>query len=404
MIGVNLLIDTYILWVIKTSAHNRRVTKAYVAASLILTAYIIVVMTLPRRSGSDSMLVAIMWMLYAYFTVYIPRYVFSVISIIGLPALIRSRGIWCGFNIAGAIAGIIVFVIMWWGALVNRTRIDIVEREIWFDNLPEAFDGYTIAQISDLHTGTFGSDTTFISTLTDRVNASNPDVIVFTGDIVNRHTSELLPFVTPLSRLAAPDGVYSILGNHDYGDYTTWPSDSAKRNNLHRLADMQTAMGWRLLRNEHATLHAGHDSIALIGVENWGDPPFTVYGDLDKAYPTLSDSTFKILLTHNPAHWTSFVADNDTARIDLSLSGHTHAMQIEMARHSPASWRYDTWGGLYADSSMQHKLYVNIGAGTVGLPMRIGATPEITIIRLRHGKRTSDSPAPTTYTPKDTSD
>ena len=149
---------------------------------------------------------------------------------------------------------------------------------------------------------------------------------------------------------------------------------------------LQKSMGWRLLRNEHVILRQGTDSIALIGVENVGDPPFTVYGSLNDSYPSLGDSVTKVLLTHNPAHWTSDIADNDSINIALSLSGHTHAMQIELFGLSPAVWRYPTWGGLYADTDSRHKLYVNIGIGTVGLPMRVGATPEITVITLRPAK------------------
>ena len=142
-------------------------------------------------------------------------------------------------------------------------------------------------------------------------------------------------------------------------------------------------MGWRLLCNEHVFIHSGADSLALIGVENVGDPPFKNYGSLENAYPNLSDKVTKILLSHNPAHWVDDIADNDSIDIALTLSGHTHAMQIEMLGMSPAKFRYDTWGGLYKDGSGNHKLYVNIGSGTVGMPMRLGATPEITVITLR---------------------
>ena len=207
--------------------------------------------------------------------------------------------------------------------------------------------------------------------------------MLFTGDIVNRRTDELLPQVKPLSRLKAADGVYSILGNHDYGDYKKWPSAEMKSENMDMMYRLQRDMGWNLMNNRSEYIRRGNDSIALIGVENWGDPPFTVYGDLDKAYPMQSDSTFKILMTHNPAHWSEKIADNDTVNIALSLSGHTHAMQCQIGSWSPAEWRYDNWGGLYDDLSSRHKLYVNIGLGTVALPARIGATPEITVLTLR---------------------
>ncbi len=222
-----------------------------------------------------------------------------------------------------------------------------------------------------------------MSRLVDHINSLDPDLIVFTGDIVNRKTDEITPFVEVLGRLHAPDGVIAILGNHDYGDYMTWPSDEAKRENMQMLYDTYDTAGINLLLNQTEWIRRGNDSIAIIGVENIGDPPFPIYGSLSKAYPIPGDSTTKILLSHNPAHWVDSISGNDKARIQLTLAGHTHAMQIEMFGISPAALRYKTWGGLYADSHERHQLYVNIGAGTVGMPMRLGATPEVTLLTLR---------------------
>jgi predicted MPP superfamily phosphohydrolase len=216
----------------------------------------------------------------------------------------------------------------------------------------------------------------------DSLRQLSPDLIVFTGDIVNRRTDELHPFVETLSNISAPYGVYSILGNHDYGDYCDWPSDEAKRQNLDELISLENQMGWKMLNNETAFIHLAADSIALIGVENVGDPPFHTYGDLDKAYPTLDDGVTKILLSHNPAHWVDDICDAPDKNIALTLSGHTHAMQMAFGRISPAIFRYKTWGGLYNDND-NHSLYVNIGIGTVGFPARIGATPEITLFTLK---------------------
>lgn len=304
---------------------------------------------------------------------------FDIISF--LPKIWRSKQ-WRPLSIIGVSLAAIIFAGMWWGALINRFRIEVNEVEIVVPDLPERFDGLTIAQISDLHTGTYADDTTFTSKLVEKVNSLNADIIAFTGDIVNSRTEEVRPHVSPLSRLKAPYGVYSILGNHDYGDYFKWASPLAKQANVDSLVSIQRGMGWKLLLNESSTLHRGNDSIVIIGVENIGDPPFKCYGSLAKAYPDINDGSFKILLSHNPAHWTDSIADR---RIDipLTLSGHTHAMQIEVLGLSPAVFKYPTWGGLYSDSLDMHKLYVNIGAGTVGLPMRFGATPEITFITLR---------------------
>ncbi|MDE5643679.1 MAG: metallophosphoesterase [Muribaculaceae bacterium] len=222
--------------------------------------------------------------------------------------------------------------------------------------------------------------------MVEKVNSLHPDMIVFTGDIVNRHSQELQPFVQTLSGLDAPYGVWSILGNHDYGDYYEWASPQDKLQDIENLCGMQSRMGWHLLRNAHADITKGADTLKLIGVENLGDPPFRNYGDLAASYPDLSDDRFKILLSHNPAHWTADIKGNENINIPLTLSGHTHAMQMSIGHSiSPAAFRYDTWGGMYADS-VGHKLYVNIGMGEVGIPARIGATPEITIITLRHSK------------------
>lgn len=273
---------------------------------------------------------------------------------------------------------------MWWGALFNRFALDVKPVEVTIPNLPESFNDYKIVQISDLHVGTFNTNTAYVEKVVNEINSLNPDLIVFTGDIVNRKTSELMPFIPILSRLHAKDGVISILGNHDYGDYASWKTEAAKQSNLQLMIDSQKRMGWKLLLNETEMINRGTDSIAIIGVENIGDPPFHSYGDLNKAYPTLDDSVTKILLSHNPAHWQADIRGNKDVNIPLTLSGHTHAMQFSMGKISPARLRYKYWGGLYDDKGVtDNRLYVNIGVGTIGFPARIGATPEVTLITLK---------------------
>ncbi len=351
-----------------------------VALALVLIAAIV----WPKRSTPDSELVGLMWVLYAYFSIYLPKYLFVLIDLIGKIPRLWHRKALPGFSYAGITVAIVVFGLMWWGALINRYRIDVREVTFADTSLPAAFDGMTIAQISDMHVGSYGADTAYVSRVVETVNSLHPDVVLFTGDIVNRRTEELKPFVKTLSRLEAPMGVYSILGNHDYGDYFNWPSDEAKRGNMTMMYELQRDMGWTLLNNDSRTLRAGGDSIVIIGVENIGDPPFPVYGDLDAAYPgNLADPAFKILLSHNPAHWTADIADSPDKNIALTLAGHTHAMQIELFGWSPASFRYPTWGGMYADADSTHHMYVNIGIGEVGIPARIGATPEITLFTLK---------------------
>ena len=363
--------------------------KVYCVFSILILAVFTVAICLPRREGGSE-IIHIMWLLYIVISVLVAQIVYCLFSILGfLPKIFRRRrwntGLWVGLPLA-----VLFFVMMWWGTIFGRNKIDVVDVAVTSSSLPASFNGYKIAQISDLHVGTWGTDTSFVSKLVDSVNSQTPDLIVFTGDIVNRKTSEIEPFLKVLSRLHARDGVYSILGNHDYGDYIDWANPDEKEENLRLLKSYQKAMGWKMLNNEFKTIkNSADDSIILIGVENWGEPPFSRYGDLQKAYPIekMNDSNFKILLSHNPEHWNREVSE--ISNIDITLSGHTHAMQFMLGaggwRWSPAKYKYDQWGGLYSKKNNQGKdtqIYVNIGAGEVGMPMRVGATPEITLITL----------------------
>lgn len=375
-------IDFYLWHRIRTVSKNKIWSRVHVAVAVIFNLALLLVICVPKRSGGNSGLELIMWTLYTYFSVYIPKFLFVIFDLIAALPLLWKRNRWKWLSVTGIVIGVIVFIVMWWGALINRYSIDVRNVDVEIAGLPEEFDGFTIAQISDLHVGTYGTDTAFVSDVVDRVNSLSPDIVAFTGDIVNRRSSELRPFVSPLSRLRGRDGVFSILGNHDYGDYYSWPSPQAKADNMTELLDMQSEMGWKMLNNATAFVYRGNDSIAIVGVENVGDPPFTVYGDLDMAYEALGDPTVKILLSHNPAHWVEDIKDSPDKNIALTLSGHTHAMQMSAFGLSPAALRYPTWGGLYSDED-GHQLYVNIGIGEVAIPARIGATPEITLITLR---------------------
>lgn len=391
VIVVNVAVDGYIYWRMRVSRH-RGWSRAQAVTSILFLALGVTAVSLPRRGGSEAMLMAIMWMLYAYLSIYIPKIFFIICDLIGLLLRWISGAGLRVMSQLGIVAAGAMFLAMWWGALVNRWNIDVREQTVETGELPQGFDGFKIAQISDLHTGTWGSDTTFVSQLVDSINALHPDLIAFTGDIVNSQSHELQPFIPVLTRLKAPYGVVSILGNHDYGDYHDWESPQAKEENMKQLIDMQRGMGWRLLLNDHVVLRRDDDSLVVAGVENIGDPPFPTYGDLGKATAGLNQGAPIILLSHNPAHWVDSIcgtkAKTETSKLNipLTLAGHTHAMQFSVLGHSPSSWRYPTWGGLYEENGK--KIYVNIGAGTVGFPSRIGATPEITLLNLRHGKRT----------------
>lgn len=376
--------DAYIFFVAWQRSRRLIAAKFQLWQSAFFLVYIVVFLCLPKRGESDVMLQLSMWMLFAYLTVYVGKIIFVIFDILAsMPLLWHGKRL-KGLSKAGIVVGALAFIVMWWGAMVNRKQICVKELDIAIEGLPESFSGYRIVQISDLHLGTFGTDTTFVSKLVDKINSTNPDLVVFTGDIVNRQSDELRPFVKPLSRLDTRDGVFSILGNHDYGDYIDWASAEEKEMNMEQLMDLQLEMKWELLTNSSAVIYGEQpgDSIVVIGVENWGEKPFPTYGDLSLAYSTPGDSAVKILLSHNPVHWEREVAPVDSLKIDLTLSGHTHAMQVALGSLSPAALRYKTWGGLYDSPDGKRPLYVNIGAGTVGIPMRIGATPEVTVFTL----------------------
>ncbi len=383
VIVLSLLVDGYIYIMVRRRCVSKVPARLQLVSAVLLYMALIVGVSMPRRSGDDGSLLFIMWVLFGYMTFIMPKLVFVVVDAVALlPVLWHGRR-WRWLSLTGGVIAIVAFLAMWWGALVNRFRVDVREVDFEFPHLPAAFDGFKIVQISDLHVGTYGDDDRFVRKLVGVINGLHPDAVMFTGDIVNRHSSELIPFVDALSGIEAPYGVFSILGNHDYGDYADWPSEADKAADVAVLCAMQESMGWKLLLNQTEFIHSGRDSIAVIGVENIGDPPFRIYGSLPKAYPAVGDSVSKILLSHNPAHWTDSIAGHDDVNIALTLSGHTHAMQIEVAGMSPAALRYATWGGMYGDEAGRHALYVNIGAGTVGMPMRLGATPEITLITLK---------------------
>ena len=389
---LGILIDIYIYRSIPKT--KRALPRLIYCISAILTlGLLIVVFMLPKRD-TNTELRPVMWLLYTWTSIYISKYIYGLfLAISSIPRLYGHKR-WPVYKYVGLPAAIICFGPMWWGVFYGRYDIAVSEITVNSKRLPASFDGIKIAQFSDAHVGTWGQDTTFVTNLVNKINALNPDIIVFTGDIVNRKTDEILPFVNILKRLKAPLGVYSVMGNHDYGDYTDWPDEQAHAADTRQLRAIQTGMGWNLLCNTHKFIYSAQgDSIAMIGVENWGEPPFKQYGDLKKAYPTankIGDNNFKILLSHNPMHWHNEV--REYTDIDLTLSGHTHAMQVLIGGigtgFTPSSWRYPEWGGLYthkgADGAIRN-LYVNIGCGEVAIPARIGASPEITLITL-HSK------------------
>ena len=267
----------------------------------------------------------------------------------------------------------------------SRHHYKIHRTTISFSDLPEAFDGFTITQLSDIHAGSFTS-TKGVQKGVSLVNEQKSDIIIFTGDLVNNKADEMEPWIDTFAQLNARYGMFSILGNHDYGDYVTWESKEAKAQNLERLKEIHQEMGFRLLLNESVSIQKEEDSIGIIGVENWGKGNFHRYGDLDKAITGVLNEPFKVLMSHDPSHWDVVVADYNPL-VHLTLSGHTHGMQFGFEfmgiKWSPSKYIYQRWAGLY--ESYGRYLYVNRGFGFLGLKGRLGVWAEISVITLKRG-------------------
>lgn len=347
--------------------------------ALLAAALVIAIGVLPMSSASmpNSTFVNCQYMLYTFFAILAPKAIGMVVY--GLLRWMKRRwAAFCAFIVAA-----LIFGVMWWGAIVTPGTIEVNEVELEFANLPDAFDGYRIVQWSDAHLGTYDGHTAIVEKQINTINALHGDMICFTGDLVSRETNEALPYRDLLASLHAPDGVFSVLGNHDYDNYVKWEDENAKLADRKALCDLQTAAGWRLLNDDYALIKRGEQQMVLIGTENYGDRVGEKRGNLAKAYSGLNDRNFKILLQHNPYAWRANTLTN--SNIDLMLAGHTHAWQFMITlgkwRWSPAVIRYPEWGGAYNEGDRW--LYVNLGTGMVGPPMRIGAMPEITVITLK---------------------
>lgn len=269
------------------------------------------------------------------------------------------------------------------GVLKGRYNYRVIRKTLIYEDLPSEFDGLQITQISDIHSGSFDNRDKIRYGI-DLINEQRSDLILFTGDLVNNRAEEMEPWINEFSRLEAPMGKFSILGNHDYGDYVNWPSGEAKQENILKLYRTHEEIGFRLLRNENVQIEKDGASLDLIGVENWGHG-FVQHGDLDKASAGLEDKSFKILMSHDPSHFDK-VVKSFSKFIHLTLSGHTHGMQfgIEipgLIKWSPVKFRYPKWAGLYEEFG--RKLYVNRGFGFLAFPGRVGIWPEVTVLTLR---------------------
>ena len=268
------------------------------------------------------------------------------------------------------------------GIIFGKYRHTVRKVKLRFKNLPENFKGYKIVQISDVHSGSFFNPQKLQKAI-DLINEQDADVVLFTGDMVNNYADEFKPFIPLFKSIKAKDGKFSILGNHDYGDYGAWNSREEKAQNIPTLKNYQAEAGFKMLRNENIALEKNGEKIYLLGVENWGIKPFPQYGDLDKALKGVPEDAIKVLMSHDPTHFDEVVKKHKT-NVHLTLSGHTHGMQfgldLKNIKWSPVKFKYKKWADLYESEGKY--LYVNRGFGVIAYPGRVGINPEITVIEL----------------------
>jgi predicted MPP superfamily phosphohydrolase len=272
-----------------------------------------------------------------------------------------------------------------WGIVSGAHDYRVRKQTVYFKNLPKAFDGIKLAQISDIHSGSFYNKKAVLGGV-EMLMKEKADFIFFTGDLVNNKATEMRDYQDIFSKVKAPLGVYSTLGNHDYGNYENWPNEAAKQKNLEDLKKVHGLMGWDLLMNENRRLKVDGEEIGILGIENWGAGRFPKFGKMEEAIKDTDDVPVKLLLSHDPSHWRAEVLEK-YPQIDMSFAGHTHGAQFgiesEYLKWSPVQYIYEEWDGLYQEGKQQ--LYVNVGYGFLGYPGRVGILPEITIFELKKG-------------------
>ena len=375
--------DFYFYQAIQTLVTSITFYQAFWLIDLLIVAGIIAAIFVQR--GSRMQQVLITWLMGLMLLALIPRlFSLPVLLVEDITRLFRGfppRKVWVSELTVGIAAAL--FLLVLFGITRGRHFYRVRRETISFPDLPEAFDGFTITQITDVHSGSF-TNAAGVQKGLDLVNEQNSDVILFTGDLVNNQASEMDRWIHAFAGLKASMGKFSVLGNHDYGDYIRWETPEAKRSNLARLKEVHTDIGFRLLLDEAVTLEKDGQSITLLGVENWGKGGFHQYGDLKKATTDVPDDAFKILMSHDPSHWEGVTLDHHQ-HIHLTLSGHTHGMQFGVElfgfKWSPIKYVYKQWAGLYLDNG--RFLYVNRGFGFLGLKGRIGMWPEVAVITLK---------------------
>ncbi|WPV64042.1 metallophosphoesterase [Chitinophaga sp. LS1] len=377
--------DLYFYQAVSTLSQDPMLHFAYWLVDIFLIGAIISIIFMRRAGHTSERLIAVV--IGAMVLSFIPKLFSSPVllaeDIVRLFRGFPDRSVIVS-EVALALAGVI-FLLILFGLTKGKHFYKVRRETIFFPDLPEAFDGFTITQLSDIHSGSF-SDAGGVQKGLDLVDAQNSDLLLFTGDLVNNMASEMDPWIGGFTKLKAPYGKFSVLGNHDYGDYMRWESKEAQAANLDRLKAVHGEMGFNLLLNEAVTINKQGQSISLIGVENWGKGGFHKYGDLKRATVNVPDHSFKVLMSHDPSHWDEVTVDHHQ-HVHLTLAGHTHGMQfgIELFgfKWSPIKYVYKQWAGLYEQQGKY--LYVNRGFGFLGLKGRIGMWPEIAVLTLKKG-------------------
>jgi len=374
------VLNWYVLSGIRTVSSNSLTTPLFWGFIALTTATLIYSIIRMRANGMDLLFKITT---HVFLILFVTEVIFSAFLLLGdIYRLITqgSRNVyWVEFALLVVLLVILIFI---YGMIKGKYAYRVIKHTLFFDDLPSNFDGFTITQISDVHAGSFKNPTAVQKGI-DLIKAQNSDLFVFTGDLVNNKAEEITPWIDHFNQVKAPYGQFSVLGNHDYGDYVPWRSESEKNANLQQLKEYHEELGYKLLLDEDVTLHKDGQKIVLAGVENWGIG-FGERGDLNKALAGTSLNDFKILLSHDPSHWDAEVVKHPS-KVHLTLSGHTHGMQFGIEafgiKWSPVKYRYAHWAGITSRNGRY--LNINRGFGFLGFSGRIGIWPEITVIELK---------------------